>query len=375
MSLKTAIITFHAAHNYGSMLQAYALQQIVIGLGCENVILNLRTERQKFMYRHPDDTKNAGWRSKYIGAFIKSFIKSSLIKKYDYFENFLRDDLYLTEEFKDLEEVAQYCAKKYFDYYIAGSDQIWNTACEDFDWSFFLPFAQNNAISYACSMGPHGFLQVKQENYNKMNECLKQFKGISVREQGTADVITKITGNVPEVTLDPTLLLTSSEWEKNEHFISEPLIKGEYIFLYTPAYKKEAYRIAKRLAQITNLQVVVSNFHHQSLFSCPSFTRKLDCGPWQFLNLIKNAKVVVSGSFHAVVFSIVFNTSFFAVNGDKDNRMNSILSKLGLGRQTINLTNVTEKAKLIANMDWKRAMIALSAEREKSISYLKKHLV
>lgn len=375
MRTTTATFTFHAAHNYGSMLQAYALQHVIKSLGCDNKIINLRTVRQKFIYRHPDDNKGASWRSKYIGRLIRFPFRKDLISKYNYFEDFLAQDLDVTQEFSTVEEVTDFVKHNPFDLYIVGSDQIWNTACTDFDWSFFLPFATSrNALSYACSMGQLGHIQVAESDYTRIRNCLSNFKAVSVREKGTADVINKITGSYPMVHLDPTLLINSEEWESYEHFIKDPIIKGDYIFVYTPAYKESVYNIASQLAKTENLPVVFSSFHYQAILKHPNLKCVLPVGPWQFLNLIKYAKVVVSGSFHAIAFSIIFKIPFFAVNGDKDNRMSDLLSLVGLEEFTINQNNVNEKRSLINNIDWSNVDCALSAGKERSIEYLTHNL-
>lgn len=375
MKTTTATLTFHAAHNYGSMLQAYAFQHVIKSLGYENKIINLRTSRQKFIYRHPDDNKGASWKSKYIGRIIRLPFKKDLVRKYNYFEDFLEQDLDVTQELSTLEDVTDFVQRNPFDFYIVGSDQIWNTACTDFDWLFFLPFVtSNNALSYACSMGQLGHIQVAESNYTRIRDCLSNFKAISVREKGTAEVVNKITGRYPLIHLDPTLLLKDKDWESNPHFIKEPIIEGDYIFVYTPAYKEPVYDIACQLAKKENIPAIYSSFHHQVIFKHPNLKCVLPVGPWQFLNLIKHAKVVISGSFHATAFSIIFKTPFFAVNGDKDNRMRDLLSYVGLEVLTINRNDVNEKSALINSIDWGKVDSALSAGKEKSIEYLNQNL-
>lgn len=375
MKITTATLTFHAAHNYGSMLQAYALQQVIKSLGYENKIINLRTTRQKFIYRHPDDNKGASWKSKYIGRIIRLPFKKDLVRKYNYFEDFLEQDLDVTQELSTLEDVTDFVQRKPFDFYIVGSDQIWNTACSDFDWSFFLPFATSrSALSYACSMGQLGHIQVAESDYAAIRDSLSNFKAISVREKGTAEVINKITGSYPLIHIDPTLMMKSEEWEASPHFIKEPLIKGDYIFVYVPAYKESVYGIANQLSKAIDLPAFYSSFHYQAIFKHPNLKCQLSVGPWQFLNLIKHAKVVVSGSFHAAAFSIIFKTPFFAVNGDKDNRMKDLLSLVGLENLTINQNDVNEKRILMDNIDWSIVDSALSEGKEKGIEYLNQNL-
>ena len=139
--IKTGTITFHASHNYGSMLQAYALQQILIKELCvENEIINFRSEAQKRYYQL-QDKKNITLKQKILKLFIGNN-DNALEKKFLLFENFLKEELILSQEFNNEDEVVEYSKK--FDYLITGSDQIWNTYCLDFSWLYYLPFANGN---------------------------------------------------------------------------------------------------------------------------------------------------------------------------------------------------------------------------------------
>lgn len=374
MKIKTATLTFHASHNYGSMLQAYALQHVIKSLGFDNTIINLRTNGQKFMYRHPDDVRNASWKSKYIGRLLKIPFRKNLIKKYFLFEGFIAQDLDITEELSSLEDVTDFVRENKFDLYVAGSDQIWNTSCRDFDWSYFLPFAEKNALSYACSMGPSGQIQVKGNTYEHIRNYLLNFRAISVREKGTAQVIDRITGHCPEVHIDPTLLLSSKEWESDKHFIEAPIVKGDYMFVYTPFYNADVYDIASRISKIKKIPVVCSMFHYKAFLKHTKIKRLLPVGPWEFLNLIKHAKMIVSGSFHAIAFAIIFKRPFFAVNGDYDNRMCSILSLLSLENHTIHINDIEDKIKHINYIDWSKVEPVLDILKAQSLSYLNRNL-
>ena len=133
---KVGIITFHAAHNYGSNLQAYALQNVIsdIGLDCE--IINFRTERQKDQYR--PITKRKGLKYLIKNAYFLLNYKSRK-EKYNRFEEFINSKLRLSQtEYNSLEDLMT--KKPIYDYYISGSDQIWNTAPNDADDAYFLPF-------------------------------------------------------------------------------------------------------------------------------------------------------------------------------------------------------------------------------------------
>ena len=367
MPIKTATITFHASHNYGSMLQAYALQQVLFRLGYDNEIINLRTECQRQVYKYPETFDYKG-----IKAFLKSILYipyvKNLQKKYALFEQFLESSLVLTREYKSLEELQE----TGFDYdcYISGGDQIWNTTPKDFDWSFYLPFVQKGKrISYAVSMGPKAEEQVF--NRDRIREYLLKYNSISVREEGTASLISILIDKQVGLTLDPALLLTSEEWSKN--FSQKPIVEGDYIFLYVPYFMRSVYEMSEYLSKRLKMKVVVSLLGgYKSLLY--SFDKCLAVGPWEFLNLLKHAKLVVSGSFHALVFSVLFHVPFFAVNGDKDNRMITFLKNLHLLDRTINTEDRTHKWENSFQCDFAYADLFLSQQRLDSFQYLKESI-
>lgn len=363
--MRTATITFHASHNYGSMLQAYALQHIVKALGHDNEIINLRTDRQKHLYRSYATLPllrrlvlQVFFHSKYAGA----------LKKYQLYEDFLKNDLCLTPEFKDMDAISR--AGLDYDCYISGGDQIWNTVPTDFDWSFYLPFTNGKKISYGVSMGPRGEEQVTQRD--KVGQYLSDYTHIGVRENGTKAIVETLTGKNATITLDPVLLLPKEQWMAK--YPQQPIIPGNYIFVYSPRYKKNVYDIAVRLGRKYGYKVISSiNIHPKISLKggmC-GVTEYLTTGPWEFLNLLQHAKFIVSGSFHAVVFSILFNRPFFAVNGDNDNRMRTTLENCGLMQRTISEKDFDEKAKIAEQCDFTTANTYLEAERARSIAFLK----
>lgn len=311
---KVGILTFHGSHNYGSMLQAFALQQILKKLGYESKIINFRTEKQKNIYSFDRKKKTFKDFTKHI--LLLSHRKALKIK-YDKFEDFLHNYLDCTKEYSFLEELEQKNFK--FDCFIVGSDQIWNTNCFDFDKAYFLPFVKNcKKIAYAPSLGPI------KNNYDAILEYIKDFDYISVREKQNFYSIEQKLGKDIFVALDPTLLLTKEEWF--QYIKKEPLIKQEYIFMYSPSYKKYLIDVADKYSKDLNLPVVVSNlFSVRLVFK--KYIKYFEAGPLEFLNLIKNARIIISGSFHATLFSMLFNKEVISPNGDKDFRIVTLIEK------------------------------------------------
>lgn len=372
MKKQTATITFHASHNYGSMLQAYALQQTLFRLGVENDIINLRLPSQRAMYPHPSEHGAKGVKSRIKRVLLNCTIpkyEKQIEQKYRLFEDFLQDKLKLTSEIQSREEIKN--LKKY-DFYITGSDQCWNTDCHDFDWSYYLDFTDSpNKIAYAASLGPNS----SNKKTRTMAKKIKEFKAISVREKDTANVIETLTGNVPVILPDPTLLLECNEWMSLVG--NEPIFKGQYIFMYMPYFLPDTYEIASGLSKELKIPLVISNISTgiiDIIHSLKNTTYLLNTGPIEFLNLIANAESVISGSFHALVFSILFHTPFWAVNGDKDNRMKQLLDTYGFSDRTIHLCDAKEKYKVNNNINFFQFETAINNERTKAINFLRTNL-
>lgn len=362
--MKTATITFHASHNYGSNLQAYALQRTLISLKYENVIINLRTDRQKDLYTV--FTKRRGLRY-FIKNLSHLFYYFPLRKAYVRFEDFINNKLLLTEEFRTEEELEN--AEFDYDAYISGSDQIWNPVPADFDWSFYLSFVKKRKkISYATSFGQLAAVG-NVEIQKRIISYLKDYDSISVREKRAADNVLKLIGEAPPIVLDPTLLLSKDSWldlikEKKR------IIGKDYIFFYTLFADPKRMAIVKKMSKLLNLPVVVSNFSNQYDVINP-FIKRYDSGPLEFLTLIRDAKLVIVSSFHGTVFSILFNKPFFAIDGLSDARIGTLLQLTGLENREITLSNVEQQSENAFNIDFKDSNRIIEAARKPSIEFLK----
>lgn len=372
MKKKVAILTFHASHNYGSMLQVYALQQVIIGMGYDCEVINFRTSRQKEFYSPP-----------FMHGTVLGKIKRTLIyfpfifdfiKKHRLFESFLKEKLILTsKEYSDIEELES--ADFNFDYYISGSDQIWNKLCFDFDWAYFLPFVKTGKrIAYAPSMGPVPEKSFENIDALKIKSLLSKYEAISVREKETALKIKDFTGNDYEVVLDPTLLLPSSYWLKMAG--DKSIIPGRYIFLYIPWFDAAVFDAAKILAKKLNLKIVVSQLYNTKenvWYFDNDFRLCLSVGPIEFLNLCKFADCTIGFSFHLVVFSILLHTPFYVINGLEDSRMRNLLKLTGLEGRSISKSekNISFDDSCI---DFNKVNEKIEVERLKSMNWLEEKI-
>lgn len=368
MKKSVGIITFHASHNYGSMLQAYALQQVILKMGFDCEIINFRTKKQKDFYKPMFLCGNWLQRIKRT-LFYLSFIKD-LKKKHQLFEDFLLHELVLSDkEYATLEELKKADLK--YDYYLSGSDQIWNTSCLDFDWAYFLPFVkQGRKIAYAPSLGPVPLQKYTVEQQKLVNELLGQYDSVSVREQEAAMRLKEIAGKEYPVTMDPTLLLTSQDWERKIN--DKPLIKGRYIFFYAPWYDEKVLSLVNSMAEYWKMPVVFSQFYYglknRKWITNKNFYFYLPAGPYEFLNLCKYATCIIGTSFHLVVFSILLRVPFYTVNGLSDSRISNLLNLTGLQSQSIELSN--SMIDIPINLDFDKADKYIREERLASLNWL-----
>lgn len=369
---KVGIITFHASHNYGSMLQAYALQQVVLNMGFDCEIINFRTERQKRIYL-PDFCQGRIY-ERFKRLMVQFPYINQLHKKSSLFEDFLKNNLVLSDrEYTTLEELEQ--ETFHYDYFISGSDQIWNTACLDFDWAYFLPFVKyGKKIAYAPSMGPCPEYHVTEDNLSRIASLLQDYDSLSAREPRTINYIHKLFINSIQIALDPTLLLSSEQW--NDLIENTPIIQGNYIFLYSPKSESfyPTYKLVEDISKRYGIRVVLSRVpkYWCDIKRWHNFEIRADVGPKEFLNLCKNAKLVCCDSFHAVAFSILLQKPFVVVNGMKDSRIANLLHLTGLQNHSIELNGEIEDS--IFDADFTQALMNISLDVDKSIGYLKSAL-
>jgi len=368
--MKTGIITFHAAYNYGSMLQAYALQTALQEMGHEAEIINFRGDYQKLMYRTPfsilqlrpilSDIKRI------IKTHGKEFRKNKAKKGY---EDFMTKYHNLTREISTREEFSELSSR--YDVIITGSDQIWNQNTMDFSPLFFGEGAKPSVriIAYAPSMGP----EPEKQDKERLREYLRKYSAISVREERTKEFIVNSIGRKDvEVVLDPTMLLTREEYlpliqrESSEN-------KKKFAYYYTPGNHPSFIKIADNIAKRKELKLAVDTGYIIGEIPASDNYISLEClSPSGFLKMIEDADLIIGASFHLIVFAILFHKEFYCINGDVDSRMNNLLTMLGLTDRIVSVgKEIKPSARLI---DWEKVDEILELNRNNSKEFLTMHL-
>lgn len=376
MKIKT--ITCHDVYNVGASLQAYALETYLKQLGHEVEIIDYKPEYLSVHYKlfgvnNPKYNKPI-LREAYLFAKLPIRLKNRFGKRKREFDRFTQKYLLLTsrsyhsnEELKSNPPVA--------DVYFAGSDQIWNTLFRNGkDPAFYLDFAPKSAVkaSYAASFSTEDVLEEWKPQVKKWIENLDY---VSVRELSGIEIAKGLgIENVVQV-LDPVYLLDMKSWETIEQAVD---VEEPYVFLYdfdnNDVLTQFAYDLAKK-----NGWKVYSFLANKDCDRCFK-----DEGPLVFLWLVHNAEFVVSNSFHATAFSLIFQKQFVVFNRKEsiNTRMRDLLTAIGLEKRMYDVFKDSAedidykvvKEKLNNLVDFSQAFISkvlneVSNEEDKSIVY------
>lgn len=362
---KIGTVTFHNAHNYGAMLQAYALQEI---LSKENKvsIINYRNnliDNQYKLFRpfSKDIIKSA---KNFVGDLIKY---STNKKRFDKFNSFMTDNLNLSKEYKNKEDL--FSENLDYDVMITGSDQVWNPGIVgELSDVYTLNFGKDNIkkVSYAASVGNAKLIENNKEEFKAK---ISKIDNISVREKDAQNELTKVIEKTVEVVLDPTLLLTQEEWNEKIKNCKEE--KEKYILAYVVEKDEEYIKILNELSEKTGLKVI--HFSKRNVGYNNVLRNAYTDGPFEFVNLIKNAEYVIATSFHATVFSVIFNKKFFIIpHKTTGARVTNLLNLLKIENRTCRTLEEFKKIDYNFKTDWKKVNKLLEYERNKSLDWLNK---
>lgn len=354
---KVGIITIYDCNNYGNRLQNYSLQQMIKKNNYEVETIKNSSLLNKGYMQHK-------LRRKQIHLLL-SRVRNNILKrtkrnnKFDKFNKniTITNRFFHTFGFKSLNK---------YDYLVVGSDQVWNPTFDGLtDFELLSNEKKNNKIAFSASFGIN---ELPEECKQKTKEALMKFKAISVREETGKKIVEELTGRQDiEVLVDPTMLLTVEEWDK---VVKRPkqLKKDRYILNYFLGEKTNECEIEiDRIAKENNCQIINLLNPKEPFYAT---------GPSEFLYLIKNAVLVCTDSFHAGVFSIIYNRPFIVFERKRkgevsmNSRIETLLSKFHLEDRRFQ-GRITEN---LLKCDYTDAKQILKAEKERAINFLKKAL-
>lgn len=377
--MKVGIITFHFTTNQGAVLQCYALKTWLEKHGHEVQVINYRPGYHTIRYqphKNPFLIARGAWRKrnylsmpKRVYAAGVSFFHTLQENK----ENFDAEKFRLFSSFAEeyLSETRVYPSLKslqndppQLDVYISGSDQLWNPDLLDMvlDGAYFLDFGDKRTkkITYAVSAKEH---YNNKEKRLIANYC-EGLDAVSIREKNK-DIDEVLKGR-EKVCIDPTLLLDKDSYVciQSERLVSEP-----YLFVYGFENSTEIN---------TAIHVIAEKYHLKIINGCPHRIKisdphesVYDYDPKDFLSYIANAHFVISNSFHATAFSIIYEKDFVVVpHSTRGKRMTELLEKLGIKDRVWN-NDSQDVSELI---DYKSVKDRLLMLRKESEDYLLQQL-
>lgn len=332
--MKTYTITCHNVYNYGASLQAFALNKYLNSQGYDNVIINYMPDYLSWHF------KFSWWISARSSHY--SMLKSNPLLRFLFVTlRFLRDMPYLGRKHafdrfsNKYLRISEICNKSTeinrivqdAEVLIAGSDQIWNSFSLENgrDPLFYLDFGPDNAkrISYAASFGANIILN---EYHNFVVTKLACFDAISVRESKGFDLLASL-GFKSSVVVDPVFLLDRSEWVS---MVDGRGKKSKYILVYAiGGLSDDIIKMALLVAEKTGYEVICIRSNAPQ----KAFKEIKDAGPIEFISLIANAEYVISNSFHATAFSIIFEKEFYTFaysNKESSERLRNLLDSVHL---------------------------------------------
>ena len=333
-------ITCHNVYNIGASLQAYALTKYLKNIGCEAEIINYIPDylrHYRLLGCNSPAYNKPLLRQLYQLAKLPQRIMARLSKRKKRFDSFTKKYLPVTSKvYRTNNELK--ADVPYADVYFAGSDQIWNTLFPNGkDPSFYLDFAPEGSIraSYAASFSTD---KIYDGYEAQVSNWLKRLDYVSVRESSGVALAKKLGVDFPVQVLDPVFLLNKEQWRGLVSDLNTDY-ENEYILVYDFEQSSHLESFVKTLAKENKLKIF-------SVLPCTYCDSSFEnSGPLEFLDLIENAAFVVSNSFHATAFSIIFEKQFFVFNREEaiNSRMHDILQLFSLDDRIITDSNAASE--------------------------------
>lgn len=351
---KVAILTQPLGHNYGGLLQAYALQRYIKQMGFSVVTLDRRSA----------SFGKGGGRATFINLIrlllgrIKSIPTAKRRKKA--LRNLLafRDEmLSMSPEITSVRQLVDYVSREKFGVYVVGSDQVWRPRYSPNLLNYYFDFLDdaNSAkrIAYAASFGVDAW-EYSDDLTKRCKDLIRRFDAVSVREEDAVEQCARQFGVSAQCVVDPTLLLEPSDYDELMGG-GDQLKRRIEVLCYVLDPAKEKREIVNRVGEVLG----------GSVFSImpdvlPHQVRSWNSDKCEFpsvvawLQAFRNADFVVTDSFHGTVFSILFNKKFVVIgNSVRGNaRLYSLLMRLGLSSRIIRSMEDLSAQLILSPIDW-----------------------
>lgn len=391
--MKIGIITLYYENwNYGAYLQAYALCRVINQMDnceAEQIVFDRKwsecVDQELEKKRKKKDRINRINRirsyslvyilQKVVYKIQEYFIQKKIEKRKNAFLRFGRENIPCSEVIYNHNNIHQTNGK--YDVFITGSDQVWNPIGSCLE--YFLSFVHREKVKFSYGASIAKFeLSDKQKSVFAHN--LREFQAVSVRESSAIQLLEDTYDGIIEHVLDPTLLLTSEEWAK---FTASRIIKQSYVFCYFLGEDNAHRKFIMKLGRKQGLKIVTLPHLLGSVKPCDmrfGDERLYNISPTEFLSLIKYAECIYTDSFHACLFSLVFEKEFITFSRENlpnmEGRIWDLLELYDLKERFCNVEmsrwgNYIEKLEPI---NYQKKADVLLEKRIESLEFLKKNI-
>ena len=383
---KAGIVTlYHGNYNFGGLLQAYALPKVlkdyfkVEAEQIDYIPIEKKAKKKDNCNKQAIFPRLYQIIYKFGIIFFDVLCKKNLCQRKRAFDRFMNEIPHssIVYEYDSIKNISL----NQYQLFLCGGDQIWNDQKEEQNIKIYtLQFVPSDVkkISYAPSMA---VLETTSDFKRIMSNGLNQLDAISVREKKSVAILKLLTNKKIDVVVDPVLLMTENEWND---VIILPQKKEKYILCYLLGDSIQHRKAVKKIAQ--KIHFPIRTFPHIFL----NVVRKCDLffgdiydytsGPREFLGLIKNAEFVITDSFHACVFSMIFEKPFavfernkIGEKGNMNSRIYDFLEEYHLESQLVTEKEL-EDMEQIPQIDFTYAHAHWKKRREESLKYLENAL-
>lgn len=365
--MKISTITFHNTSNFGATLQCLALYKYLTDHNCDVEVINYLPSYVRAKKSASKEIRKVSHSNNKMKAVIKGLAylahTSKLSRREHHFENFINCHLKLSRLYVEYSDLRENPPKS--DFYICGSDQIWNPALTggELDKAFFLCFTNGKKASYGASMGEY----IIETNAEELKKLTADYDYISVREESTAIRLSDAIKKPVETVLDCTLLIDKEDYFQYEESVSK--LDKPYLLFYNMQKTTLSVDLARKISQDKGLEII--DISPNPLLKIKGSKKMIDIGPGEFLTLFKNANYVVTNSFHGTVFSILYKKQFVCtLHSTRGGRVYDLLTSLGLEDRII--SDVCERN--LNDINYETVYSALQELRINSCNYLQKCL-
>ena len=379
--MKIGILTQPLQNNYGGILQAYALNEVLHSLGHEVIIINRQSKKVSTFRKFGSVLKRILIGRTIAPTFLmnESFKEEISRETRRFREKYIPNLSQLITDNEDMHNLSNMG----FDAYVVGSDQCWRPRYSPNIRNYFLDFAINDnrvkRIAYAASFGVSHW-EFTNEDTAACSELLNKFNAISVREDSAIDLIKKKLGRDDAIhVLDPTMLLNKEHYNdlvESENAPASPGNLNVYVLDKTSEKDKLVRQIEEKL-QLKAFEVLPLKRLNEEKVTKGNKEDFVYPNPAAWIRGFQDAKFVVTDSFHGTVFSILHNVSFIVIGNSERglSRFQSLLKLFGLEDRLITDVDTTKIEYFTdKKIDWVRVNKILDQEREKSLEFLKKWL-